>query len=50
VTGDPLFTDPELAAMQAIVDGLAPFDEQPPGPVERILRWACDRWEVPGGQ
>jgi hypothetical protein len=38
--------DAEVAAMQAIVNALAPFDREPPGPVERILRWACDRYCV----
>src|SRR5215469_14098470 len=38
--------DPEIRAMQVIADALAPFDREAPGPVERILRWACDRWYV----
>ena len=38
--------DPEVRAMQAIVSALAPFMREPPGPVERILRWACDRYVV----
>jgi hypothetical protein len=48
----PSEADPELRAMHAIVEALAPFENEPPGPVERILRWACDRYEVevPGAQ
>jgi len=39
--------DPELLAMEAIIRALAPIDKGPDnGAIERVLRWACDRWCV----